>query len=59
MRACVYPEHGNAGEHGAIAGVSGRLRVEGGLEGARSSFKWLGVASIDTRENLSGLCLAS
>ena len=36
--ACVYPEHGTAGERGAIAGVGGRWRVEGGLEGARSPF---------------------
>ena len=28
--ACVYPEHGTAGEPGAIAGVSGCWRVEGG-----------------------------
>ena len=29
--ACVYSEHGTAGEPGAVAGVSGRWRVEGGL----------------------------
>ena len=28
--ACVYPEHGTAGEPGAVAGVSGYWRVEGG-----------------------------
>ena len=42
--ACMYPEHGTEGDRGAIAGVSGRWRVEGELEGARSPFPWLGVA---------------
>ena len=29
--ACVSPEHGTAGEPGAVAGVSGCRRVEGGV----------------------------
>ena len=40
----MYSEHGTAGEPGAVVGVSGCWRVEGGLKGARSSFSWLGVA---------------
>ena len=60
VRACVYSEHGNAGEHGAIAGVGGRWRVEGGLEGARSLFSSLGVASPSRHEgSMNGLCPAS
>ena len=38
--AWVYPEHGTGGESGAVAGVSRRWRVEGGLEGARSPLSW-------------------
>ena len=34
-RACVYSEHGTAGEPRVVAGVSGCWRVEGG--GARSA----------------------
>ena len=33
--ACVYSEHGTAGERGTVAGVSGLWRVEGGV--ARSA----------------------
>ena len=36
--ACVYPEHGSAGEPGGAACDSRRLGVEGGLKGARSPF---------------------
>ena len=37
--ARVSPDHGTAGD--VIAAVSGRWRVERGLEGARSPFAWL------------------
>ena len=33
--ACVYSEHGTAGEPGAVAGVSGCGRIQGGSGGAR------------------------
>ena len=56
----VYPEHGNAGEPGAIAGVSACWRVEEGLEGARLPFSWLGVACPSIYEgSINGLRLAS
>ena len=50
--AYVYSEHDTAGEPGAVAGVSGCWRVEGGLQGAQSQFSWLGVARVprDTRD---------
>ena len=58
--ACVYPEDGPAGEPGAIAGVSGRWRVEGGLDEARSPFWWLGVACPSRHEgSIKRFCLAS
>ena len=56
----VYPEHGTAGEPGAVAGVGGRWRVEGGLKGARSPISWLGVAYPSRHEGrMNGICLAS
>ena len=58
--ACVYSEHGTAGEPGAVAGVSGCWRVEGGLQGARLAFSWLRVACASRHEGcMNGLCLAS
>ena len=46
----MYSDHCTAGERGAIAGVDGRWRVEGGVE--RSAVSWSGVARacIETRE---------
>ena len=58
--ACVYSEYCTAGEPGAVAGVSGCWRVEGGLQGARLPFWWLGVACASRHEgSMYGLCLAS
>ena len=58
--ACVYSEHGAAGEPGAVAGVSRCRRVEEGLHGARLPFSCLGVACASRHEgNMNGLCLAS
>ena len=58
--ACVYSMHGTAGEPGAVAGVSGCWRVEGGLDEARSPFSCLGVACPTRHEgSMNGLCLAS
>ena len=58
--AYVYSEHGTAGEPGAVAGVSGCWRVEGGVQGARSPFSWLGVARASRPEGImEGLCLGS
>ena len=58
--ACVYSEYGTAGEPGAVAGVSGCWRVEGGLQGARSPLSYLGVACASRHEGcMNGLCLAS
>ena len=57
--ACVSPEHGNANERGAIAGVSGRWLVEGGLERGSSLFWWISVAYPPRHEgSMNGLCLA-
>ena len=56
----MYPEHGTAGEPGAVAGVSGCWRAEGGLDGGRPPFSWLGVAcALGYEESMHGLCLAS
>ena len=55
----MYWEHGTAGEPGAIAGVSGCWRVEGGVKGVRSPFWCLGVACASKHEGcMNGLCLA-
>ena len=48
------------GEPGAVAGVSGCRRVEGGLQGARSPFSCLGVGCASRHEgSMDGFCLAS
>ena len=58
--ASVYSEHGTAGERGAVAGVSGCWRAEGGLNGARSPFSWLGVTCLSRHKgSMNRLCLAS
>ena len=61
MCAYVYPEHGNASERGAIAGVGGRCRVEGGLEGSVAVLVARRRVSIETRGKhewaLSGLLM--
>ena len=55
---CVPRQHGSAGEPGAIAGMGGRWPVEGGSEGARSPFSWLGVACPPRHEgSMKALCL--
>ena len=56
--ACVYFEHGTAGEPGAVAGVSGCLKVDGGLQGARPSSSWLGVACASGHEGKIGWALS-
>ena len=56
----MYSDHGTAGERGTVAGVSGWWRVEGGLQGARSPFSWLGVVCASRHEgSMNGPCLAS
>ena len=56
----MYSENGTAGERGTVEGVSGWWRVEVGLQGARSPFSWLGVASASRPEgSMNGLCVAS
>ena len=58
--ACVYSEHGTAGEPGAVAGVSQFWPVEGGLRGAQSPLSCLGVACASRHEGWrNGLCLAT
>ena len=58
--AYVYSEHGTVGERGTTTGVSGCWRVEGGLQGARSPFSWLGVPCASRHEgSTNGFCLAS
>ena len=58
--ACVSSEHGTAGKLGAVAGVSGCLLVEGGLQGPRSPFSCLGIVCASGHEGgKNGLCMAS
>ena len=58
--AYVYPMHDNADTQGAVAGVGGLWRVEGGLAGAWSPFSWLGIACASRRGgSINGLCLSS
>ena len=60
LGACVYSEHGTAGEPGTVAGVGGCRRIERGLQGMRSLFSWVGVACASRHDgSLNGLCLAS
>lgn len=60
LGACVYPEPGTSGEPGAVATVSRRWRVEGGVgSSAVAVFKARRRVSIETRGKqewaLSGL----
>ena len=56
----VYSEHGTAGEPGAVAEDSGCWGVGRGLQGARSTFSWLGVGCASRHEgSKNGLCLPS
>ena len=58
--ACVFSEHGTAGEPNAVAGVSECWRARGRLQGARSPLSCLGVACVSRHEGcMNGLCLAS
>ena len=53
----MYSEYGTAGEPGAVGGIGGYWRVEGGLKGARSPFSWLGVACASRYKGImNGLC---
>ena len=53
----MYPEHGTAGEPGAVAGVSGRWRVEGGV--GRSAVAVSVARASRVHRHTRGACMSS